>query len=144
MIESILATPIADYNHASLPEQERVRATLREILPIDARLQGLFADAAVTTIPTHYEFERIVTPTLIITSQNDRFGTLAGSRIAGSRIPYARLIVYPSGGHLWVGHQGELWAAIQEFLKGDAVDSNQRAARAYARPPLFQATRERR
>ena len=37
MIETILATPIADFEHASVPEQQRVLAILQNIQPISRR-----------------------------------------------------------------------------------------------------------
>jgi len=116
MIESILATPIKDFEGADPAEQRRVRTILREILPISRRAQGLWADATITTAPSHYAFDGITSPTLIITTRNDLFGTLAGSRLAAQRIPRARLIEYPNGGHVWVGRQAEMWPAIVAFL----------------------------
>jgi 2-hydroxy-6-oxonona-2,4-dienedioate hydrolase len=116
MIESILATPIEDVRAASVPEQQRVFAALQAIEPIHERSKGLWIDATVTTAPSTFAFERVQTPTLIVTTRNDRFGTLAGSREAAARIPGARLVVFPDGGHLWVGHAQELTHLIADFL----------------------------
>jgi 2-hydroxy-6-oxonona-2,4-dienedioate hydrolase len=116
MIESILATPIEDVRAASIPEQQRVLAALQAIEPIHERSKGLWIDATVTTAPSTFTFERVQTPTLIVTTRNDRYGTLAGSREAAARIPGARLVIFPDGGHLWVGHQQELTGLIADFL----------------------------
>ena len=116
MIESILATPIEDFNKASAAEQQRVLNILRDILPVSPRASGLWTDATITTAPARYDFARIKAPTLILSSRNDLFGTLEGSRTAGEEIPAARLIVYPDGGHVWVGHQAEVWSAVERFL----------------------------
>jgi 2-hydroxy-6-oxonona-2,4-dienedioate hydrolase len=32
-------------------------------------------------------------------------------------IPGARFIGFPTGGHLWIGHQEEVMSAIADFLK---------------------------
>ena len=111
-----MATPIKDFEGADSGEQRRVRTILREILPISRRAQGLWADATITTAPSHYAFDGITSPTLVIATRNDLFGTLAGSRLAARRIPRARLIEYPDGGHVWVGRQAEVWPAIVAFL----------------------------
>lgn len=120
MIESILATPREDVANANPQEQRRVRAILRDILPIRRRAAGLWADATITTVPAQFEFEQLRIPTLIITTANDLFGTAIGSRAAARRIPRARLIEYPNGGHVWVGHQGEIWTEIVRFLNSRA------------------------
>jgi 2-hydroxy-6-oxonona-2,4-dienedioate hydrolase len=116
MIESVLATPIEDVRAASILEQQRVLAALQAIEPIHERSQGLWIDGTVTTAPSRFAFERVRTPTLIVTTRNDRYGTLAGSREAAERIPGARLVIFPDGGHLWVGHQQELTGLIADFL----------------------------
>lgn len=117
MIESILATPAHDVARASPDEQLRVLTILEHIQPVSLRAQGLWADATVTTAPAPVDFGRIVTPTLIISTENDGFGTLAGARVAARRIPGARLVTYPDGGHVWVGHQSEVWSEVVGFLR---------------------------
>lgn len=124
MIESLLATPMQDVENASPDEQDRVHDILRHIQPVSPRAGGLWNDMTVTTAPMPVDFERIETPTLIITTENDGFGTFLGARAAARRIPGARLITYPDGGHLWVGHQTEVWSGIAGFLR----DSGRAAA----------------
>jgi len=45
------------------------------------------------------------------------FGTYDGARYSAEYVPGARFISYPSGGHLWVGHQEELMRQIADFLR---------------------------
>ena len=52
--------------------------------------------------------------------EDDLFGTYDGARYSADHIPGARFIGYPSGGHLWVGHHGEIMAEIASFLKDAA------------------------
>jgi pimeloyl-ACP methyl ester carboxylesterase len=125
MIQSVLATPREDVASASPTEQQRVRTILRDILPISRRAAGLWADATITTVPGRYEFDQLRTPTLVVTTRNDLFGTALGSRAAARRIPKARLIEYPSGGHVWVGHQGKIWAEIARFLHANDPSQSQ-------------------
>jgi 2-hydroxy-6-oxonona-2,4-dienedioate hydrolase len=123
MIESILATPIADVRAAPASEQRRVFFALHSIQPIHERAQGLWIDATVTTAPSSFAFEGVRAPTLVLTTDNDRFGTLAGAQEAASRIPGAHLVSFPDGGHLWVGHEREMTRLIADFLANQAPEA---------------------
>jgi hypothetical protein len=48
---------------------------------------------------------------------DDLFGTFDGARYTAEHVPHARFIGYPSGGHLWVGHQKDVVSEIAAFLK---------------------------
>lgn len=48
---------------------------------------------------------------------DDLFGTYDGARYTAQHIPGARFVGYPSGGHLWVGHQQDVLNEISAFLK---------------------------
>jgi len=90
---------------------------LDSILPVSPRRLGLLNDAAVTSSLQRYELERITAPTLVISVADDLFGTFDAARFTAEHIPGARFIGYPSGGHVWVGHQNELTAETVTFLK---------------------------
>ncbi|MDO8262199.1 MAG: alpha/beta hydrolase [Gallionella sp.] len=117
MIESILATPLAVVENASAAEQARVDEMLEQIQPVSPRRLGLLNDAAIIASLQRYELERIAMPTLVISVADDLFGTFDGARYTAEHIPGARFIGYPSGGHLWVGHQDEVLSEILAFLK---------------------------
>ncbi|MCI0695096.1 alpha/beta hydrolase [candidate division KSB1 bacterium] len=117
LIRAILATPPAVVESANADEQARVAQVLDHILPISPRRLGLLNDAAVTSSLQRYELERIVTPTLVISMADDLFGTFDGARYTAEHIPRARFIGYPSGGHLWIGHQKDVSSEIAAFLK---------------------------
>lgn len=117
VIRALLATPPAEVENASVDEQARVAQVLDHILPVSPRRLGLLNDASVTSTLTRYELERIAVPTLILSVADDLFGTFEGARYSAEHIPRARFIGYPSGGHLWVGHQKEVISEITAFLK---------------------------
>lgn len=117
LLRAILATPPAVVEQASATEQARVAAVLKQILPVTPRRLGLLNDAAVTSTLERYELERIAAPTLVISMRDDLFGTYDGARYTAEHVPGAQFIGYPSGGHLWVGHQDEVMSAITAFLK---------------------------
>jgi 2-hydroxy-6-oxonona-2,4-dienedioate hydrolase len=117
VIRAILATPPAVVADASADEQARVGQILEHILPVSRRRLGLLNDAAVTASLPRYELERITTPTLVISLADDLFGTFDGARYTAEHVPGARFIGYPSGGHVWVGHQQEVMSEIAAFLR---------------------------
>ena len=118
MTRMILATPPKDVKHASPDEQARVRAMLWDILPVSRRADGLQHEAAsIANAPGAAELKAIKTPTLLISAENDLFGTYAPAQSISKQIPHARFIGYPTGGHLLVGHQADVWREVGGFIK---------------------------
>jgi pimeloyl-ACP methyl ester carboxylesterase len=117
LIGAILATPPELVEHASGDERARVDSILEQILPVSVRRLGLLNDAAITSTLSRYELERIATPTLVLSVEDDLFGTYAAGRYTADHIPGARFVGYPTGGHVWVGHQREIAAEIVAFLR---------------------------
>jgi pimeloyl-ACP methyl ester carboxylesterase len=116
VIGSLLATPPEVVQRASAGEQARVAEILDHILPVSARRLGLMNDAAITSTLSRAPLEHIAAPTLTISLADDGFGTYDGARYTAEHIPGARFIGYARGGHVWVGHQEEVAAAIATFL----------------------------
>jgi pimeloyl-ACP methyl ester carboxylesterase len=114
---AILATDPVLVASASPEEQARIAMVMEHILPVSPRRQGLLIDAKVTASLERYALERIAAPTLAISMQDDLFGTYETARYTAEHIPGARFVGYPSGGHLWVGHQQDVTDEIARFLK---------------------------
>jgi pimeloyl-ACP methyl ester carboxylesterase len=121
LIRTILATPTEVIDGASPDERARVDAILDHILPVSARRLGLLNDAAVTSRLERVELERITAPTLVISAADDLYGTFDAGRYTADHIPAARFVGYPAGGHVWVGHQQQLIAEIEAFLREDGA-----------------------
>jgi hypothetical protein len=51
--------------------------------------------------------------------EDDLFNTYAGARYTAEHIRGARFIGYPTGGHLWVGPQKEVWSEVMTFLNNE-------------------------
>jgi pimeloyl-ACP methyl ester carboxylesterase len=60
--------------------------------------------------------QSIGAPTLLISAQDDRYGTCASAQYTVSRIPGARFICFAQGGHTWVGHDAEICGANVRLL----------------------------
>jgi 2-hydroxy-6-oxonona-2,4-dienedioate hydrolase len=124
MIGALLATDPVLVHAASLAEQARVRSILREIQPVSLRAEGLLNDGALAGNPKPMELERIVAPTFVVSLEDDRFETAAAARHIASSVPGAELVIYPSGGHVWVGHNDDLFARIEGFLRKHEPDES--------------------
>jgi len=118
VMRTIGATPPADVKNASPEEQARVLEILAHILPISAREKGLKNDAVVAPSVPRYDLERITVPTLVISAEDDLFGTYKGGRYTAEHVPDARFVGYPTGGHLLVGHGSDVRRELEGFLAG--------------------------
>ena len=121
LLERLFATPERDFENAPPKEQERVLRVMRGALPLSRRRKGLWNDLAIAASPPRYELERIASPALVISIENDLFGTFQSSRSAAERIPGARFVSFPTGGHLWAGRQDDVLSELTAFLKRPAA-----------------------
>jgi pimeloyl-ACP methyl ester carboxylesterase len=115
--EAILGTPTKIVEEASPGEHARFHQTMLGILPVSPRRLGLLNDSAITSTLQRYPLERIAAPTLLISAQDDLYGTYDGARYTAEQLPDARLIGYPAGGHLLVGHHADTLDQIVAFLR---------------------------
>lgn len=116
MIATLLATDPALVKAAAPEERGRVRAILRNILPVSDRAQGLLNDARLAYNPAPMPLESIRAPTLALSLEDDRFQTLDAARHIAASVPGATLVTFPTGGHVWVGRNSEVFAEVGRFL----------------------------
>jgi 2-hydroxy-6-oxonona-2,4-dienedioate hydrolase len=121
LIRTLLATDPHLLGEVSPAEARRAHRILEEIMPIGPRARGFVNDARLAGRPEPTEFERIRVPTLIVSVEDDRFGTAATARDLARRIPGARCVIYPTGGHVWLGHDNEVATEIERFVRSVAV-----------------------
>jgi pimeloyl-ACP methyl ester carboxylesterase len=117
IIGTMLATDPALLGEASSAERSRVYSIMRDIMPISRRTRGLVNDARLASNPAPMNLASITVPTLSISVEDDRFGTCEAARHIASEVQGARLVTYPTGGHVWVGHNDELFGEIASFLR---------------------------
>jgi pimeloyl-ACP methyl ester carboxylesterase len=120
LARALLATPTEVIARAGPAERARVDTMLDHILPIAPRRLGLLNDARVTSALPRYPLERIAAPTLVASAADDLFGTYDSAVYTARHVPNARFLGFPEGGHIWVGHQEALIAAITSFLEESA------------------------
>lgn len=74
-------------------------------------------DARLAGIPARADFTRIMVPTLVISVEDDRFGTADTARDIAAAVKGAKLVIYPQGGHIWIGHDADLWLEVERFVR---------------------------
>lgn len=116
LIGTLLATDPALLASVNASERERASLVLNELMPISGRTRGMANDGKIAGSPTDIDFLQIGTPTLIISAEDDRFGTAQTSRIISEKSPSAKLLIFPTGGHLWLGHEEEVSNEIADFV----------------------------
>jgi 2-hydroxy-6-oxonona-2,4-dienedioate hydrolase len=118
MIRTLLATDPSLVDRADPNEQERAKRILWNILPVSARAMGFLNDAKLAGSPQPITLAKIRAPTLAISLEDDHFGTLAPARHIAASVADSRLVSYPTGGHIWIGHDADVFREIDLFLRG--------------------------
>lgn len=122
MSRMVLATEPATIKAAPESERQRARSVMFHILPISARKAGLLMDSATAGAPPRWPVERIACPTQVVSARGDLYETDKAAIDVAGRIPDARLVMYSGGGHLWIGHDADLWRIVGEFVEELASD----------------------
>jgi len=117
LIRSVLGTPPELLESASAEERRHVANMLDFVLPVSERRLGLLNEAEVTTTLQRFALARIRAPTLIISAEDDLYGTFERGRYTATQIPGATFVGYPSGGHLLVGREAETTAEMVGLLQ---------------------------
>jgi pimeloyl-ACP methyl ester carboxylesterase len=115
LIGTLLATDPSLLATVSSAERARAFAILSDMMPIQARTRGMLNDARQAGQPTELDLARLRMPVLIISAEDDRFGTAATARAIAEAVPQAELTILPDGGHIWLGHDDEVADRIHTF-----------------------------
>jgi len=107
---------------ASAAERQRLDGVLMDIMPVSKRRVGLLNDAAVVTHLEPADLSQIKIPTLLISAEDDGYGTFRSARYLATGILGSRLVIYPDGGHLWIGHEAEFQKELTAFLRPFGVE----------------------
>lgn len=116
MLRTLLATDPALLERVGPSERRRAGLILEGIMPVSRKADGLRADALWAGTPSPTDHARIAVPTLILSCEDDLFGTAATARLLAARISGARLTIWPEGGHVWLGHDADVAREIAGFV----------------------------
>jgi 2-hydroxy-6-oxonona-2,4-dienedioate hydrolase len=117
LIGTLLATDPKLLDTVPVSERARAYAILEELMPISKRSRGALNDGNLAGNPARIDFSQLQVPTLIISAEDDRFGTAQTARDIAAQLPTSRLVIYKSGGHIWLGHDKDVADEISKFLK---------------------------
>jgi pimeloyl-ACP methyl ester carboxylesterase len=114
----ILAGIPRDFD-ASPDEQATIDQICDSIFPMRPRRRGAAFDALISNPAVNdYPLEAIDVPTLLVHAPDDAYGGYEKAVDAASRIPGARLVTIPRGGHVFVGAERDVRREILAFLGG--------------------------
>jgi pimeloyl-ACP methyl ester carboxylesterase len=110
-----------------LPLTDEMAADIRQaalsVLPSSRRANGMVFDTYFGNQEiNHYPLEQVNTPTLVISAVDDPAALHENARTLAERIPGARLVAIPDGGHLMLGHTVEVKAEVTQFLRDNVAD----------------------
>lgn len=117
MMRTLLATDPALLDMVSEEERLRARTILDQIFPISRKIDGLRTDGFWAGTPSPTAYEDIAVPALILSCEDDLFGTAATARLLAERIPESELTIYTKGGHIWLGHDDDFADRIASFIR---------------------------
>jgi pimeloyl-ACP methyl ester carboxylesterase len=104
-------------------EQGMVASVVRAFQPVTWRVKGLANEGAAIDPQASYETEAIETPTLVVHAEDDHINPFPIGQYTAAHIAGATFLPLPSGGHLLLGHQAEVRAAVDEFLREHAPEN---------------------
>jgi 2-hydroxy-6-oxonona-2,4-dienedioate hydrolase len=116
LVGTLLATDPNLLSKVSPMERQRAFDTLSEMMPIHPRAQGMLNDAWQAGHPANMDFSSLKMPVLIISAEDDRFGTADTARKIFEIVPHAELTILPDGGHIWLGHNDAVTQRLEAFL----------------------------
>lgn len=126
LMTQVLGTDQALVAASSQQEQARIATLKAHILPVSQRRLGLLNDADVMTSLERYPLERITSPVLAISAQDDGYKTYEAARYTAGQIPGARFIGFEQGGHMLVGHEEQVADEILRFVKSSGSQNPDR------------------
>lgn len=99
---------------ASIEDRARVSEVMRSILPLSRRVRGIAVDSNTEIKP--WPLEQVRVPSLVVSAEDDLYGTLPGAKYTAERIAGCELKILESGGHLMLGQGGVVRNCVRDFL----------------------------
>jgi pimeloyl-ACP methyl ester carboxylesterase len=117
IIGTVLATDPALVHAAAPAEAARVRAVMDALMPISRRAEGLLFDGSQANRDLGLDLAAIRIPTLALSCEDDRYRSAENARLIAATTPRAQARIFADGGHVWVGHNSEMFAAMDAFAR---------------------------
>jgi pimeloyl-ACP methyl ester carboxylesterase len=108
-------------------EAVTIRAVSELQFPLRPRKAGAVFDGFVSNLAAdRFPLEQLAVPTLIVSAADDPWARHPYAVTAAARIPGARLVTIDRGGHLFLGHDAQVRAAIGAFIGSVAQPGGRR------------------
>ena len=114
---SILAVPSSLVPTLSPEGKARLDEETKGLFPVSLRRLGLLNEGNTQGTQIQYPLDKVTVPTLFVSSADDLYKTLSVAKHAVSIIPNAKLLEFPTGGHLLLDRQDEIWPTVSDFLQ---------------------------
>ncbi|UZK70434.1 alpha/beta hydrolase [Sphingomonas sp. S1-29] len=134
LIGTLLATDPALLDRVEPGERARAYRILDEMLPVSARVRGIRNDARRASAPGAVAYRDIAVPTLIVSVEDDRFGTAATARYLAATIRDSRLVILLRGGHIWLGADDAVAEHVVRFISEQGAEPRLHSPRQSAAP----------
>jgi 2-hydroxy-6-oxonona-2,4-dienedioate hydrolase len=115
VLKTFLGTPPSDFEDANARDQAEALSLVEKILPITPRAAGMWNDSVTNGSVPRFDLERVEVPTLLIAAEDDLYKSFLCAKYSSEHIPNARLLSFPTGGHILVGHP-ETFEEVAKFL----------------------------
>jgi pimeloyl-ACP methyl ester carboxylesterase len=103
---------------ASPVERHALEWVMDGLFPIGARAPGAIFDTLVSEPEVdNFPLEQLGVPTLMIHAADDALARYATAPPAAARIPGARLVTIPRGGHLYLGAEARVRREVADIIR---------------------------
>lgn len=117
---TLVAVPAALVPTLAPADRAELNEAIQSMLPVSPRRLGVLNEGNTQGTSIQYPLEQVTTPTLFISAADDLYKTLPVAQQATRLIPNAKLLEFPTGGHLLLGRGQEIWPAVADFLRATA------------------------
>jgi pimeloyl-ACP methyl ester carboxylesterase len=103
---------------ALTPEEAAMVASMGDAFqPVTWRIDGLGNEGAAIDPQANYRLEAIGVPTLVVHAEDDHINPFSYGEYTAAHIRGAQFLPLATGGHLLLGHQAEIRAKANAFLR---------------------------
>jgi 2-hydroxy-6-oxonona-2,4-dienedioate hydrolase len=117
LMYTLVAVPSSLVPTLSPEDRADLDKSITNILPVSPRRLGVLNEGNTQGTQIQYPLDQVTTPTLFISTADDLYKTLPVAQYAARIISNAKLIEFPTGGHLLLGRGNEIWPAVADFLR---------------------------
>lgn len=103
----------------SVAEEAFIDDLVDGFLPASQRIAGLANEGAAVDPRVTYDLEAIHAPVLVVHARDDSLNPFEVAETISGSVGGARLLTFDSGGHLLLGHHGEVERELVRFLSAE-------------------------